>query len=107
MIDGFDLEVIFAFDREQSYIELKLRVEKENATTSSSTYQQMNVKFYADSVGNPHSWKCTKVDNPDDLPPGLKAMPKALNFLNRGELWVLDLEYLNEHVVAEGIEDGL
>lgn len=43
MVDGFDLEVIFFFDREQSHIEIRVRFEKENAAMSFSQYQQINV----------------------------------------------------------------
>ena len=53
MTNGFDLEVIFVFDREQSYIEIRARFEKEDAAVSSSQYQRMNVKFYADSLEDP------------------------------------------------------
>ena len=105
--NGFDVEVIFVFDREQSYLEIRARFEKEDAAMSSSQYQRMNVKFYADSLEDPRYWSCTKVEKVDDLPSGLKTVPKFLKYWERGELWLLDLEYITSNIVAEGIYDRL
>lgn len=38
---------------------------------------------------------------------GLKVFPNALKYLKRGELWLLELEYLKSNVVAEGLYDRL
>ena len=107
MSEGFDIQVAFVFDREQSYIEIRARFEKEDTAMSSSQYQQMNVKFYADSLENPKYLSCTKVEKPEDLSSGLMTIPKALKYWKRGELWVLNLEYLKENIVPEGIYDRL
>ena len=55
---------------------------------SSSKYQRMNVKFYADSLEDPKYWSCTKVEKAEDLSSGLMTLPKALKYWKRGELCV-------------------
>ena len=35
------------------------------------------------------------------------TLPKALNLWKRGELWVLNLEYVTANVVPEGVYDRL
>ena len=101
--NGFDVEVVLVFDREQSYLEIRARFEREDAAIPSSQYQRMNVKFYADSLEDPRYWSCTKVETVDDLPSGLRTVPKALKYWERGELWLLDLEYITSNIVAEEV----
>ena len=67
----------------------------------------MSVRFYADSLENPKYWTCTKVDKIEELSPGLRNLPKAMKFWKRGELWLLNLEYLTAYIVPEGIYDRL
>ena len=47
------------------------------------------------------------MEKAEDLSSGLMTLPKALKCWKRGELWVLNLEYLKETIVAEGIYDRL
>lgn len=105
--EGFELEVLFVFDREQSYLEIRARFEKENGAVLLPEYQRMSVKFYADSLRNPKYWSCSKVDKTEGLSSGLKTQSKTKKYLERGELWLLDLEYVTENIVAEGIYDRL
>ena len=73
----------------------------------SSQYQQVSVKFDADYLENPKYWIYTQVDKSEQLSSGLMNLPKALKLWKRGELWVLNLEYVTANVVPEGIYDRL
>ena len=107
MSEGFDLQVAFVFDRQQSHIEIRARFDKKGAPTASGQYQRMSVKFYADSLEYPKYWTCAKVDKVEELSAGLMTIPKALKLWKRGELWVLNLEYVTANIVPEGIYDRL
>ena len=106
MMPGIDLRVRLLFDQEQSCIELKAEFDIED-TTSTHKRQQMIVRFYADAAEDPKDWQCTKVTEEKDLPPALAALPHARMYLKRGELWVLEIEYVESNMVAEGLHDRL
>ena len=106
MTPGLKLTVRLVFDREQSCIELKAELEIEDVT-STRKRQEMFVRFYADAAEVPADWQCSKVIEEKDLPPGLAAIQNARKYLDKGELWVLDLEYLKSNIVAEGLYDRL
>ena len=106
MTSGSKLGVRLLFDREQSCIELKAELEIEDAT-STIKYQRMFVRFYADAAGDSADWQCSKVIEEKDLPPRHADFSNARMYLNRGELWVLDLKYLKSNIIAEGLDDRL
>lgn len=53
MATGYELDVHFVFDREQSCIEIRAKFEKEDISLSTEKHQRMRVKFYADAAENP------------------------------------------------------
>ena len=106
MTPGFDLRVRLWFDREQSCIELRAKFKKEG-TTATEKHQKMFVRFYVDAAEDPGDWQFTRVVEETDLPPELADLPIARKFFKRGELHVLDMEYVNSNVITEGLQDRL
>ena len=67
----------------------------------------MFVRLYTDSVDYPDYWQCQKIKDVIELSPGLASLLNPHRYLDRGESWTIDLEYLKSKIVLDGLYDQL
>ena len=107
MIPECKLKAKLVFDREQSCIELEARFARDDASMTFSTVQKMSLRFYVKSIDNPEYMQCRLVEKEDQIPVGLQPYAKAHTYFKRNELWLVELEYIPDRVVTEGLFDKL
>lgn len=69
--------------------------------------QKMSVRFYTNAFENADMLWCEQVALSESLPELLLEYPKIVKYINRGELWVVNLEYVMDQVEAIGMYDAL
>ena len=110
MVTHCRIQLSLVFDKQQSYILIKATFEKEPGIGSNhlidSGKQTMNFKFYVDAFDSPDGVKFTKVEDYNGLPNGLKH-PAAMDIVQKGTLYKINLIFNASGVVQEGVHDPL
>ncbi|KAL9007396.1 MAG: hypothetical protein Q9180_009669, partial [Flavoplaca navasiana] len=100
---GCQLTVSLEVNREQSFIQVEARFERDdNDPVAFSKFQTMRYRFHVFAIKGPQQLVFTTLKK---LPRSLEKNEQAKRLFARGELHELHIEFDSKHLVAEGIKD--
>ncbi|KAI4253907.1 MAG: hypothetical protein LQ352_003415, partial [Teloschistes flavicans] len=99
------LHCSLVFDREQSYLEIKFTVRRDDATLYLSTHQHFSIRYYVNSITDLSYPRLTQVTSDSEIQPKLRNNIKAMRAFEQGSLWMLTLSHKESLCGRHGIFD--